>query len=760
MEYRLVGKSLPRIDALPKVTGKAVFIDDIVLPRLLYGKVLFSSLPHARILNIDTSRAERINGVKAVITHKDLPKTLVGIFIKDMPVLARDKVRFRGEPVAAVAAVDPDLAAEAVKFIQVDYEELTAVFDADEAMKPGAPLVHENVESYFATYKPRRRGNICSHTSYLLGDVEQGFAQADFVFEDKFETPAVHQGYIETAGAIVNTEATGKVTAWASTQCPHKCQHRMAEGLALAHNKIRVIPAVIGGGFGGKEDLFFLSITAALSRKADQPVKMVLGRDEEFFAMRPRHPVKVTVKTGVREDGTIVARQAQSVFNTGAYADQGPGVCAAGGEKARGPYNLPNVRLDSYCVYTNSPISGAYRGYGIPQVSFAVESQMDMIATHMKLDPLEFRLKNAVKKGDPDTQGHPLTSVGLKECLLKVAKLSRWKEPMPKYRAKGIAVMEHLSGILSTGTIVEINGDGTATVRTGAVDLGTGGATILAQMAAEELGLDLEDIMMVMGDTDATPYNWSTAASRTTFVCGNSVSLAAQDARRQLCQLAASQLEANPDDMVCENKRVFVKGSPGRGMTFRQLGLLSQCRNGGPIVGKNSYIVKGPAIDPEKVLGSPVGPTAPSYFGAQVVELEVDPETGIVRVLHLWAANDVGKAINPNNVEGQIEGAFAQGLGYALFEKIKLDKGKVLNTNFTDYKLPTALDVPPMETAIIESIEPSGPFGAKGTGEGSLIPSAPAIANAIFRALGVRIKELPLTSEAVLRALKEERNRS
>lgn len=760
MEYRLVGKRLPRIDALPKVTGKAVFIDDIVFSPMLHGKVLFSNLPHAKILNIDTSRANRVKGVKAVVTHNDLPETLVGIFIKDMPVLARGKVRFRGEPVVAVAAVDPDLAAEAVKLIQVDYQELPAVFDAEEAMRPEAPLVHENVESYLTTYQARRQGNICSHITYLLGDVEQGFAQADDIFEDKFETPGVHQGYLETAGAIVNSEVSGKVTVWASTQCPHKCQHRMSEGLAIPRNKIRVIPAILGGGFGGKEDMFFLSIGAALSQKSGQPVKIILGRDEEFFTMRPRHPAKVRVKTGVRGDGTIVARQVQSIFNTGAYSDQGPGVCAAGGEKSRGPYNIPNVQLDSYCVYTNSPISGAYRGFGNPQVSFAVESQMDMIAGQLEIDPLEFRLKNAVEKGSLDALGHPHSSVGLKECLRKVAELSRWHEPRPKNRAKGIAVMEHLSGILSTGTMIEINGDGSATVRTGAVDLGNGGATILAQIAAEELGLDLADIMMVMGDTDATPYNWSNAASRTAYVCGNSVKLAAEDAKRQLCQLAASQLEANPDDMVCQDKRVFVKGSPERGMGFSQLGIISHTRKDGPIMGKNSYIVTGPPVDPDKVLGSPMTVTAPSNFAAQVVELEVDPESGLVQVLHVWAAHDVGKAINPENVEGQIEGGFVQGLGYALFEKIKFNNGKALNTNLADYKLPTALDVPPIDTAIIENMEPSGPFGAKGAGEGPLVPCPPAIANAIFSVLGVRIKELPLTPEAVLNALRKKKKAS
>lgn len=755
MELNLVGKSVPRIDALKKVAGKATYINDMVLPGMLVGKILQSRFPHAILKAVDTGKARSVPGVKAVITAASLPETLMGVFIKDMPVLARKKVRFQGEPVAAVAAVDENVAEHALSLIQVEYEELPAIFDPEEAMKPGASLIHEEVESYFASFAARRKGNVCSHTSFRWGDVNRGFQEANYLFEDQFETPSVHQGYLEPPGVLAQVDVDGKVTVWASTQCPHLCQLRVSEGLLIPEHKIRVVAAQLGGGFGGKEDLFFLSIAIALAREAGKPVKMVLSREEDLCLMRPRHPCRIKVKSGVKKDGALTARQVSLVFNTGAYADQGPGTVNAGAQRAAGPYRVPHCAIDAYCVYTNQLISGAYRGFGNPQASFALESHMDMIAEKLNLDPLELRLKNAVEEGDEEADGKPFGSVGLKECLLKVAEASAWKEPSrTPHTAKGVAVVAHISGTLSTGAYVRINQDGTVLLSTGSVDLGTGSDTMLAQMVAEELSLPLEDISLVTGDTEATPYNWSTAASRTTYVCGNAVILAASDAKAQLFELAASQLEANPEDMVSRDRRVFVKGSPDKGLAFRQLGILSCWRKGGPIIGKSSYIVPAHPADPERVQGQALGAHAPPNFGAHVVEVQVDPETGNVTVLNLWAAHDCGKAINPNNVEGQVEGAFGQGLGFALFEKLELKNGKVLNPNLADYKLPTALDLPNARVIIVEALEDSGPFGAKGVGEGGLVPLAPAIANAIYRAVGVRLKALPLSGEPLLAALR------
>ena len=746
---------MPKLDGVRKATGGARYIDDISIPGTLKGKILPSPLPHARILNIDTSRAERLPGVKAVITAKDLPPTRVGIFIKDMPVMAWGKVRFIGEPVAAVAAIDDDTAYEAVRLIDVEYEELPAVFDPEVAMEAGAPLIHEELESYFATFLVRRFGNVCSHTTFNWGDVEEGFKEADYIFEDTFTTPIVHQGYIEPTGVLVQVDISGKVTAYASTQSPHLCQIRICEGLQIPISKIRVIAAQLGGGFGGKEDLFLLSIAIALSQKAGRPVKMVLSREEEFSMTRPRHPSRVTIKSGVKRDGSIIARQARLIMATGAYSDQGPGVTSVATRSLAGPYRIPHVRLDGYCIYTNLPVCGAYRGYGNPQATFAVESHMDMIAERLGIDPLEFRLKNALDVGDLSPDGHPLHSVGLKECLEKVAKASDWSAPPLGGSGRGLAVMQHISAVLSSSTIVRINEDGTATLSVGAVDLGTGSETILCQMVAEELGLPLSDISIVMGDTDATPYNWSTAASRTTYVTGHAVKSAASDARRQVLELAGEALEAHPEDLTVEEGRVFVKGTPERGMTMRQVDLLSHWKRGGPIIGKASFMVQGPPPDPKRVMGDPFGFHAGWTFAAQVAEVAVDRATGEVRVKRAWAAHDVGRAINPTNVEGQVQGAFAQGLGYALFEKVHIEGGKVINPSLMDYRLPAAPDVPQIDVTIVEATDETGPFGAKGVGEPGLVPSAPAIANALYRAVGVRIKELPITPEAVLKAIKE-----
>lgn len=756
MDYTWVGKSVPRIDARPKVTGQAIYINDMVLPGMLIGKILPSPWAHARILRVDTSQAKKLPGVKAVITSADLPDTRVGVFIKDMPVMARNKVRFRGEPVAAVAAADEFVAEEALELIRLEGEELPPVFSAEEAMEPGAPLIHEEVEKYFAGFPARKYGNVATHTTFSWGNLEQGFKEADQIFEEEYSTGLVHQGYIETTGAVATADGAGKITAWASTQSPHLCRMRVAEGLLLPESKIRIISVPPGGAFGGKEDLFFISIAASLAQRAGRPVKIILSRQEEFFMMRPRHAAKIRVKSGVRRDGALTARKVEVVLNTGAYSDQGPGVCGSATSRAGGPYRVPHFQADGYCVYTNQPISGAYRGYGAPQVSFAVESHMDVIAEALGMDPLELRLKNCLETGDPRWDGRPYTSAGLKDCLIKVAKASRWHYPEPAKdnRGKGVAVVQHISGTLTSGALVRINQDGTATVCTGSVDLGTGSATILAQMAAEELGLPLEDLEVVMGDTDATPYDWSTSASRTTFVSGHAVKAASADAKSQLFNLAASELEANPQDLESQNRRIFVKGSPEKGLTFRQLGSISHWRKGGPIIGRGTYVVEQATLDPEKVKGLAMRGFAAPNFGAQGVEVKVEEETGLIQVTHLWAAYDCGTPINPVNVEGQIEGAFAQGLGYALFEKMHLEAGKVLNPNLADYKLPTALDVPGQEVVLVDVHDPTGPFGAKAVGEGGLVPTAAAIANALYRACGVRLRELPLSPEAVLKALK------
>lgn len=752
-ELKFVGQRLVRVDAIEKATGKAMYLDDYAFPRMLCGRILRSPVPHARIRRIDTSKARRLAGVKAVITGDDLPDLRYGAYVKDTPVLTKDKVRFVGEPVAAVAALDEDVAAEALELIEVEYEELTPVFDPLGASEPGVPLIHENWKDYAVVFEAIREGNLCSRTIFQDGDIEQGFRRSDEVFENTFVTRHVHQCHLEANGAIASVDASGRVTVWTTTQSVHLNQIRISEGLGIPMNKIRVIGTKVGGGFGAKIEPTVQPVCVALAQRTFRPVKIVLTREEEFTSMRPRHGSVIHIKTGVTREGLILAREVNIIYDTGAYADDGPGIAAFGGLMSLGPYRVPNYRIDSRCVYTNKVPTGAFRGFGNPQCTFAFESQMDIIAKELGIDPLELRLKNACENGDRSVGGIVMRSVGVKECLKKAAEEAGWGKPRAQNRGVGMACMQHISGVLSSSATVRINDDGTATVSTGTIDIGQGSDTILIQIAAEELGIPADQIALITADTDATPYNWAMSASRTTYTVGNAVKAAAADAKQQLLELAANVLEANPADLYIEEGKVKVKGSPGKGIAVRELGAISNWAMGGPIVGKNSFMVSGHVYDPAKVKGMPFGTFAGFIFGAHVVEVEVDPETGNVRVVKGVAAHDVGRAVNPTTVEGQIEGGFAQGVGFALFEEMMFEKGSVINPNLLDYKIPTAMDLPKVRALIVEETEPTGPFGAKGVGEPGLVATAPAIANAICDATGVRLYELPMNPERLQRAL-------
>ena len=760
MELAIVGKSVVRRDALEKATGQAIYLDDVSLPRMLYGKVLRSKYPHAKIKRIDTSRARALLGVKVVITGDDLPDGRHGPFIKDTPILAKGQVNYVGEPIAAVAAVDEETAKIALGLIEVDYEELPPVFDALAAMRDGSPLVHDNQLDFPAVFPARRWGNVCSHTTFRVGDVERGFSEADYILEDEFTTHEVHQAYLEPHGSVASFDAGGKVTVWTTTQSVHRHQASISETLLIPTSKIHVIGTRVGGAFGGKVEAIAPPIAVALAQKANRPVKVVFTREEEFTGTKPRHPAYIRVKIGVKKDGTIVAKQVYFVVDTGAYADDGPGVAGFGAMCSMGPYKIPNVRIDGYCVYTNKTPCGAYRGFGNPQATFASESLMDMMAEKLGMDALEFRLKNASENGDVNAGGQVMPSVGVKECLRKSAEAVGWGKPRSApNRALGISCMMHESSVQATAANVRFNQDGTWTVLAAASDIGQGSDTVLSQIAAEELGVPLEDINIVTQDTDATPYNWAVAASRTTYTVGNAVRLAAADAKRQLQQLAAEMLEANPEDILVANRQAYVKGSPDRKLSFFELAAICHWARKGPITGGSSFVVSDPPYAPGAVEGFPFGALAGWIFGAHVVEVEVDPDTGLVQVLRVAAAHDVGKAVNPRLVEGQIQGGFAQGLGYALFEEIVRDNGKVVNPSYVDYRIPTAMDVPPAKAIIVEEPDPTGPFFAKGVGEPGLVATAPAIANAIYNATGVRIKDLPITSERLRKAIRDKRER-
>ncbi|MCL5959883.1 MAG: molybdopterin-dependent oxidoreductase [Chloroflexi bacterium] len=756
MGYSVIGKRMPRVDGLEKATGVAVFTDDIVLPNMLHGKILRSRYPHARILSIDTSRAEELPGVRAVVTAKDAPEVNYGPWLRDQTVFARNKVRFLGEEVAAVAATDLDTAEEALDLIQVNYEELPAVFDPFEALRSGAPAVHEDLDNYESLYPMLKHGNVCSTTKFYHGDVDKAFADSYLVVEDTFKTQSVHQSYMEPRVVVAVFDASGRLTVWTSTQSVYTTIGLLAVALQMPMTKIRCIAPRVGGGFGGKMDPLIEPFAALLARKAKKPVKIALTREEELIGTNPRHACTTHLKLGVGQEGVFQALEADIVYDGGAYAHEGPGVTDFGAIRVRGPYKVPNVNIVSRCVYTNKTVAGAFRGYGNPQVSFARESLLDVAAEKLGMDPVEFRLKNLVSRGDSIVTGQVLHSVGIRDCLTKATERAGWGKPPTKAdRAIGFACLEHTAGILASAAFLKINEDGTVLVLTGAIEIGGGQQTILAQIAAEELGVPLEHIGMVMGDTDATAYDWATVASRTTYNVGNAVKIAATDAKKQLLEMAAERLEARVEDLEIVDAIISVKGAPDRGVSVREVSFDAHYHKGGPILGRGSFYPEEPSRDPSIMAGVATALWPTHIYGTQVAEVEVDRDTGQVKVVNMVAAHDVGTAINPLNIEGQIEGGLTIGLGYALSEEILFDGGKTLNPSLIDYKLPTAADVPPIEPIIVEDYDPTGPFGAKGVGEPGLVATAPAIANAVYRAVGVRIKDLPITPEKVLRALKE-----
>ena len=752
-DYATVGKSVPRVDAATKVRGEAAFLDDMSLPGMLYGKVLRSRFAHARILSIDTSEAEKLPGVKAVVTGKDLP-VIHGESFVDEPFLALGKVRYMGEAVAAVAAVDEVTAEAALDLIRVEYEELPALFDPQEAMKPGAPLIHEAINPYThpPIIEPVPDSNICNHFQLVAGDVDQGFREADLIFEDTFTTPMQQHCSLETHGTIAQVDTAGKITLWTTNDSPYRCRKEVADALKIPMTHVRVIALYIGGNFGGKGGLKAEPATIALALKVrNRPVKIMFSREEEFTSSLVRHPSVSHIKTGVMKDGRIVARQVTTIWDTGAYAEKGPTVSRLSGVSAAGPYQIPNVKVDGYVVYTNKQVAGACRGYGGPQVCWAYESQMDMIAAKLGMDPLELRLKNGHNEGDIHASGQQLYSVGLKECLGKAAREIGWGQPKAgPYRGKGISFMERaIKTPFASAAFVKVNEDATIEVLSSTTEVGQGSETILCQVAAEELGVPLEWVSKAMPDTTVTPFDASTTSSRSTFHMGNAVRMAAADAKEQILQMAGEVLEASPEDLEVREGRVSVKGVPERGLGIAEV-LRRRFGGQATVLGRGFFY--------------PGDPNSAAYFSldsafwiyaAQAAEVEVNPKTGQVTVLKLVGAHDAGVAIHPQNCEEQIRGSLAMGLGFTLFENLQVREGKTVNPSFMDYRMPSMLDMPEVVPIVIEMAHEHGPFGAKGVGEPGLVATAPAIANAVYDAVGVRIKDLPITPDKVLAALRE-----
>jgi 4-hydroxybenzoyl-CoA reductase alpha subunit len=771
-ELSFVGKSIPRKDGMEKATGKALYTVDMILPGMLWGKILRSPYPHAKILHIDTSRAERLPGVKAVITGKDTLGIKHGFvetprYPPDQYPLAMDRVRYIGEEVAAVAAIDEYVAEEALGLIQVDYEELPAVFDPEEAMKPEAPEIHPSHPKVKEPYK-----NIGGKTESGWGDVEKGFAESFLVRQDRFDGQLRTHCYMEPQATLASFDFSGKLNVWTSSQGPFIKRAKLATALGLPFSSVRILKAYVGGAYGGKIDLFSHEFCASLlSMKTQRPVKIVCTREEVFESARHGQPIFVELKTGVRKDGTLMAQQVKVINNSGAYRGSGVVVIFLCWGFVMLCYRIPNLKYEGYSVYTNNPVRAPQRGHGAPNLRFAVESQMDIIAEELGIDPVEIRLKNARQKGDILPNQDPVRNCGLVECVKRVAEATQFREKYGKNRSLakakirkgiGMGVSSYFSGSLiypnASAAIVKLNDDGTVSLITGALDIGQGAETILSQIVAEELGVSMEDIRVVAADTETTPVDVGSWISGGAYVSGNAVKLAASDARRQLFEVAAQELEANPEDLAVKNREISVKDSPGRSISFTQAVAASMAkRRGNPIIGQGHYrTMKEVPAHPS--LATTKGRWSDNYaFDAQVAEVEVDMETGQAKLTRATTAHDCGFPINPLIVEGQIDGQVSMAQGHALWEEVMMEKGKTLTMSFLDYKIPCAKDMVESQyiDVITERYEKDIPYHTKEVGEGYVSGMVAAIANAVYDATGVRVKTLPILPEKILTGLRK-----
>ena len=756
------------IDAQERVTGRVNYALNVELPGMLQGKILRSPLPHARIVHIDTSAAERMTGVATVLTRGDFTpasgySARYGRIFRDQSVVALDKVRFVGEPVAAVAALNDDIAEEALALIKVDYQELPAVFDEAAALKADAPLVHEPRPEQQPIFSNLIQdlpggGNLCSHFKLRRGEVEAGFRQSDFVYEDVFRSPAAQHVPLEPHVTVAQF-FQNKLTLWTSTQMPHAVRSQMAELLHLPLVRVRVIVETLGGGFGSKGSLRLEPIAAFLALKANRPVKIVLRREEEFVTVC-KHPATLRIKTGVMKDGTLAARQVTAHFNTGAYSDVGPVVARNGGSAMSGPYRIPHVWIDSFAVWTNLVPAGALRGFGVPQAVWAYESQMDMIAERLGLDPVEFRRQNLLRDDDLFATGEKLADMHFEELLDQAAASLQWTARDARWsqgaratskngaarRGKGLALVIKATITPSTSAAaIKLNEDGSLNVLTSSVECGQGAKTVLAQIAAAAMQVPVERVSVSDPDTDLTPYDQQTSSSRTTFSMGGAVTKAADDLQRQLLDHAAELLEASVKDLALENGRVTVRGTPKRSLSYGEIALRSSQFN---LIGRGAFTTRG-GLDLET--GQGIG-SVHWHQGAIGCEVEVDVETGKVKVLHLSPRVFAGRVVNPRLCALQLEGCAIFGLGQGLFEEMSYgDNGQLINTNLADYNIPSFEDIP--QTVKSAMLEHAGSEDIHGVGETLLPPVMAAIGNAVYNAVGARIRDLPLTAEKVLREL-------
>ena len=766
----VIGQPLPRIDGLAKVSGAATYTDDLSRPRMLHAALLGSPYPHARILGYDTSRARALPGVKAVLTADDLPKRNFGVQCLDEPILARGKVRFSGEPVAAVAAESLAIAREAVQLIDVTYEELPIVSDADEALAPGAPLLHEDATSYERHTPALFEGNVNSHLEVETGNIDAAWSECDVIVEGEYTTQATHHQYMETCSALAEVDGTGKLIIWSSTQSMFLAQSAIATSLGLPISKVRVVAPAVGGAFGGKIVTRFEPIAGALALAARRPVKLVLSRDEDMIMNHARHAAKIRMKTGARRDGTLLCREVDIVLIGGAYADASPLIIQCTVMSAHGPYRIPNIRTVGRVVYTNRLVCSAMRGFGVMQPTFAGESQLDELAAKLQMDPIELRMRNAMRTGDHNLGSHHAPSCHIAECLegirnhpAFVAARAERVGPSGKKRGVGIAGITQMSGDGSSSAAVRIAEDGTVVLSSGYIDIGNGSDITLAQVCAATLGLGVEQINVVTPDTDGIVYDLGTVADRGSHGVAESVYRASLAAKDKLFQFASEMFECPVAALELRpGGKVGIQGVPTAEIPFMAIAQRGLHAAGGPIIGTHGYKMPRLKFDPERTrtLGF-AEPSGASYtsnswhsYAANAVQVEVDEDTGQVEVIAAWYAADLGRVLNPNMVKGQIYGGVAYGISGALYEEMVWDNGRLTNPSLMDYKIVGSHEVPAdIYPILLENPLADSPWGAKSMSDLCVIGAAPAIANAIANAVGARVHDLPMTGERVLDAL-------
>jgi CO/xanthine dehydrogenase Mo-binding subunit len=739
MPYKFVGKSVPRVEGADKVSGRTRYAADIEIPGALWAKILRSPLPHARIVNVDASKAAKLEGVHAIITAADIPAVMTGLRMKDMPLLARERVRFVGEPIAAVAADSVAIANEALNLIDVQYEELPYVTDPMKAIEPGAPVLHDNPAAYKnAPERATELPNIQSYGQWSNGDVDGGFKNAARIFEHTFRTPLGFHAYIEPHACTVRINDSDQVEIWASNKAPFTLRDRFARDFNLDPAKIKVHILPVGGDFGGKTSLVEVPVCYFLAQRTGRPVKMVLDYSEELAACSHRHPAVITLRTGVDGDGRLCALHARAVFSGGGYAalKANAEVTVQGPRKVASYYRIPAIQVETICAYTNQVPCTQTRTPGSPQTTFAMESQIDIIARELGMDPVEFRQKNLLDDGDSTPFGQKLKGIVVKDTLKKALDTSNWKKAKAKNIGRGVAVYERPSGAGRSGAAITVESDASVTVNLGVPDVGPGIHTVVQQIVGEVLDLPRERVNVRVEDTDNSPFDSGTGGSKSTNSVGTAAYQTVSEIKEKVLALAAQRIGCKPEDMKPQNGRYVAAGA--KPMSFSDLMRMAVEQNRGPITHLSVY-------EPSR---API-----TSFAAQVAEVEVDPRTGQVKVKKLTTVHDSGTVLNHLSYQGQVDGGVVTGLGFALMEDSSLVDGKMATANLGEFKMATIADLPKLTTVLMEDATGPTPFQGKAIAEIPNVPTAAAIANAIEDAVGVRLYDLPLTSEKIYVAM-------